>query len=184
MNKRKAEVRRKYDTTAKAYDTRYTDIQNRKYLEVFSKFEVKDSDVIVDVGAGTGLLLDFLHTNKGNIFCCDLSFNMLKEGKKKHQHSHFICADSEYLPFRDSSADIVSSFTVFQNLPNPSSVMNQIIPILKYKGVLILTALQKKFNIKDLEKLIAQTNLETDIIWNLTYEDAFVIARKAETNAE
>ncbi|MCG3226516.1 MAG: class I SAM-dependent methyltransferase [Candidatus Heimdallarchaeota archaeon] len=180
MKERKAELRRKYDTTAKAYDTRYTDIQNRKYLEVFSKFDVKVSDVIVDVGSGTGLLLDFLHYNKGNIFCCDLSFNMLKEGKKKHQHDHFVCADSEFLPFRDSSADIVSSFTVFQNLPNPSAVMNQIIPILKYGGALILTALQKKYKIEDLRKLIAQTNLKIDTIWNLTYEDTSVIARKVE----
>ncbi|MCG3221842.1 MAG: class I SAM-dependent methyltransferase [Candidatus Heimdallarchaeota archaeon] len=180
MNERKAEVRRKYDTTAKAYDTRYTEIQNRKYLEVFSKFDVKDSDVVVDVGAGTGLLLDFLHNNKGNIFCCDLSFNMLKEGKKKHQHNHFICADSEHLPFRESSANIVTSFTVFQNLPNPSAVMNQIIPILKYRGALILTALQKKYKIEDLRKLIAQTNLKIVTIWNLTYEDTSVIARKVE----
>lgn len=180
MKERKAEVRRKYDTTAKAYDTRYTEIQNRKYLEVFSKFDVKDSDVIVDVGAGTGLLLDFLHSNKGNIFCCDFSFNMLKEGKKKHQHNQFICADSEFLPFRDSSADIVSSFTVFQNLPNPSEVIKQIIPILKQRGTLILTALQKKYKIEDLRKLIVQTNLKIDIVWNLTYEDTSVIARKVE----
>ncbi|NPD87811.1 MAG: class I SAM-dependent methyltransferase [Asgard group archaeon] len=178
MNKRKAEVRRKYDTTAKAYDVRYTEIQNRKYLEVFSKLDVKISDVIVDVGAGTGLLLNFLHNNKGNIFCCDLALNMLKEGKKKHHHSHFICADSEFLPFRDSSADIVTSFTVFQNLPNPSAVMKQIIPILKNGGALILTALQKKYKIEDLKKLIAQTNLKIDTIWNLTYEDTSVIARK------
>ena len=105
---------------------------------------------------------------------------MLKEGKKKHQHNHFICADSEFLPFRDSSADIVSSFTVFQNLPDPSAVMNQIIPILKYRGILILTALQKRFKIADLKKLLAQTNLKIDTIWNLTYEDSSVIARKAE----
>lgn len=180
MNERKAEVSRKYDSTAKVYDTRYTEIQNRKYLEVFSKFNVKDSDIIIDVGAGTGLLIGFLHNNKENIFCCDLSFKMLKEGKKKYPNSHFICADSEFLPFREMSADIVTSFTVFQNLPNPLEALKQIIYIMKYKGALILTALQKKYKIENLRELIAQTNLKIDTIWNLTYEDTSVVARKVE----
>jgi ubiquinone/menaquinone biosynthesis C-methylase UbiE len=178
MNEKKAEIQRKYDTTAKVYDKRYTEIQKRKYLEVFSKLEVKDSDIIIDIGGGTGLLLDFLHTNKENIFSCDLSFNMLKEGQKKQPHCHFICADIEYPPFRITSADIVTSFTVFQNLPNPVEALNQIIPIIKEEGTLILTALQKVYKIDDLENLISTTNLKITNIWNLTHEDTSVIARK------
>jgi demethylmenaquinone methyltransferase/2-methoxy-6-polyprenyl-1,4-benzoquinol methylase len=180
MNEKKAEVRRKYDTTAKAYDSRYSEIQHRKYLEVFSKIKIQNSDIIIDVGAGTGLLLDFLHNNKENIFCCDLSFNMLKEGKKKHSQNQFVCADSEFLPFRDSSADLITSFTVLQNLPNPFSTLKQILFILKDKGTLILTALQKKYRTKDLEKLIAKTKLKIDNIWSLTSEDTSLIARKVE----
>jgi demethylmenaquinone methyltransferase/2-methoxy-6-polyprenyl-1,4-benzoquinol methylase len=180
MNKRKADVRQKYDSTAKAYDKRYNDIQKRKYLEVFSKFEIKETDIVIDIGAGTGLLIDFLRDIKENIFCCDLSLNMLKEGKKKHQHNQFICADSENLPFRNSCADLVTSFTVFQNLPNPKEALRQIISMMKPKGTLILTVLKKKYKDDDLRELIVQTNLRINTIWNLAIEDTSVIARKVE----
>ena len=181
MNEKKADIRQKYDNTAKAYDKRYNEIQNRKYLEVFSKFNVKETDIIIDVGSGTGLLIDFLKDRKENIFCCDLSLNMLKEGRKKHKYNQFICADSEFLPFRNSSVDLVTSFTVFQNLPNPLEVLKQIILMLKHEGVLILTALNKKYKTEDLRELIVQTNLIIDTIWNLQLEDTSVIARKVES---
>jgi len=178
MDKRKAEIQHKYDASSRIYDKRYTEIQHGKYREVFSKLEIEDSDIIIDIGGGTGLLLDFLNPIKSNIFSSDLSFNMLREGKKKHPHCQFICADSEVLPFRNSCADLITSFTVFQNLPNPEEALNQILPIIKDKGTLILTALQKSYKKIDLENLITRFDLKIDTIWELSIEDTSVIARK------
>ncbi|MHA1259563.1 MAG: hypothetical protein ACTSRO_07980, partial [Candidatus Heimdallarchaeaceae archaeon] len=95
MEKKKYEIRRKYDETAEIYDQRYEKIQLQKYIEVFEKIDITDSHIILDLGGGTGLLEQFLGVNAAKIFNCDLSFRMLQIGKKKQRNSSFILADSE-----------------------------------------------------------------------------------------
>ncbi|MHA2358227.1 MAG: class I SAM-dependent methyltransferase [Candidatus Heimdallarchaeaceae archaeon] len=180
MSKKKFDVRRKYDATARQYDDRYIDIQQSKYREVFANFDIEEGEVILDIGAGTGLLLDTFPSYVNSIFCCDFSFNMLKIGKEKHKNGNFICADSEKLPFRE--ADLVTCFSVLQNIPNPENTLIEFHSVLKKNKSLILTALQKKFSEKDLRKLVQDSCFEIIRIWSLTQEDISVIAVKREKN--
>ncbi|MFW9852908.1 MAG: class I SAM-dependent methyltransferase [Candidatus Thorarchaeota archaeon] len=180
MNKKKFEVRRRYDATAKHYDPRYTDIQKQKYQEVFSHSNISEYELILDVGAGTGLLLDFFKEKTQNIFCCDFSINMLKEGRKKHSNGFFICSDIESLPFREKCFDLCTSFSVLQNVQNIRKTIEEKIYVIKDNGILILTALKKKFNKNNLRNIVDKAGLKLIKIWDLPIEDISLIARKVE----
>ncbi|MBY9000215.1 MAG: class I SAM-dependent methyltransferase [Candidatus Heimdallarchaeota archaeon] len=178
MGSKKYEIRRRYDATAKQYDSRYLEIQTTKYQELFSEIKIKSSDIILDVGGGTGLLLDFLKENSSNVICCDISFNMLKIGKKKHTRGNFICADSDFLPFREEGFDKVFCISVLNNLPKYHKTMVEMNFLLHKKGKLVLTALTKIFSKVKIEELILNANFAILKLWKLSIEDIAVLAKK------
>lgn len=178
MKDKKYEVRRRYDATATQYDKRYLEIQMIKYNEIFSEINVDNSEIILDVGGGTGLLLDFMENQASNIFCCDISFNMLKEGKNKHKAKHFICADSDLLPFKENTFNKVICVSVIQNVPNPQITLREIYLVLRCEGILILTALTKLFSDSKIKEIMLKANFSTLKLWQLSVEDISVIAKK------
>lgn len=178
MSKKKYEAGKKYEETATKYDARYSSIQQQKFREVFSQTKIKSSDLLLDVGAGTGLLLDFLPSNVQNIISCDISFNMLLEGKNKLKNALFVCADSEHLPFRESCLNIVTCFSVIQNLQEPTITVSESFRVLKIGGKLLLTVLDKIYCDKKLEEIIVQAGYEIEKLWHLSIEDFSVIAKK------
>lgn len=180
MSKKKFEVRRRYDATAKHYDPRYTSIQKQKYREVFSHVNLSEYKIILDVGAGTGLLLDFYNERVQDIFCCDFSFNMLMEGKKKHKNGFFICSDIESLPFRKGSFDLSTSFSVIQNVQNIDKMISEKFDVLRENGELVLTALKNKFDKNKLKHIIDKAGFLLIKIWNLSIEDISLIASKGK----
>ncbi len=177
MNK-KIEATKRYNETAKLYDKRYGDIQIRKYQEVIPEITISDTDLIIDVGGGTGLLSDYLQNNSKNIFICDLSFEMLKEGKRKNKEGHFICADSEALPFRNDCCELVCYFSVFQNLESPDLSLSEGYRSLKPKGRIIVTVLSKLFTQEILEEMLNKNEFVIEKSCKLAVEDFAFIGKK------
>lgn len=92
-----------YDTIAKGYDELYRKEQLEKFEKV-PKLEGK----ILDIGAGTGLLNEFVDVGVS----ADLSTGILKFNKNKMK----ICCSVTHLPFKTNSFDYVVSITVMQDL--------------------------------------------------------------------
>ncbi len=178
MTKKKHDVMKRYNETASKYDDRYRSIQEQKYREIFSMIDYDVNDIVLDVGSGTGLLLDYLSSSVENILCCDLSFNMLVEGRKRHNNAIFICADSDHLPFRDSSFDLTTCISVIQNLPEPFQTIEESFRILKDGGRLLLTALDKKYTDIELRNICVKAGYDVIKLWHLSVEDFSVIAEK------
>ena len=178
MDEKKIEVTRKYNETAEKYDSRYKNIQTTKYLEVFSNYPKPEKKIILDVGGGTGLFFDFLEYSANHIICSDISINMLRNGKKKFRNGCFVCADSENLPFKKNSMDLITSFSMIQNLENPLKAINQMNSMLKTHGNLILTVLDKRLNVEELENIIKSEKMKILKLWKLSIEDIAIIARK------
>ena len=178
MRDKKYEVRRRYDATATHYDKRYLDIQMTKYSEIFSEIDVDNSELILDVGGGTGLLLDFMKNQTSNILCCDISFNMLKEGKNKHKTSHFVCADIDHLPFKENRFKKVICVSVIQNVPDPQLTLREIYSSLRCNGIIILTALTKLFSDSKIKEIMHKARFSILKLWQLSVEDISVIAIK------
>ena len=180
MSKKKPEAVKRYNETASKYDNRYRLIQEQKYREIFSIIEFDSTDIILDVGSGTGLLLDYLSSSIEYILCCDLSFNMLAEGKKRHRKANFICADSDHLPFRDSCVNLTTCISVIQNLPDPIQTIKETFRILKKEGRLLLTALDKIYSDRKLREIIVKAGYDVNKLWHLSVEDFSVIAKKTK----
>ena len=178
MRNKKYDVRQKYDSTADRYDSRYRDIQKQKYFEIFSETEIGKRSIVVDVGGGTGLLLDYLKREDCTTIVTDLSFEMLKEGRKKFPRGYFVCSDSEFLPFKKEIGDIVTCISVIQNLEDPHKTIEECKHILKENKKLILTALEKLFDPENLRKIVEKIGFSIDRIWLLSIEDLALIASK------
>jgi len=178
MSNKKYEVRHKYDSTAEQYENRYTAIQKQKYFEIFSDIDFEEKTIVYDVGGGTGLLLNYLKQDNITIIVNDISLEMLKVGRNKHPLGFFVCADSEFLPFREESGDFVTCISVVQNLVNPQKTIDECHDIVKKKGYLVLTALKKISNIKILKNMVKKSGFKIIKSWNLSIEDMVLIARK------
>ncbi|MCE7738721.1 MAG: class I SAM-dependent methyltransferase [Candidatus Heimdallarchaeota archaeon] len=178
MSNKKYEVRHKYDSTAEQYENRYTAIQKQKYFEIFSDIDFEKKTIVYDVGGGTGLLLNYLKQDNVTIIVSDISLEMLKVGRNKYPLGFFVCADSEFLPFREESGDFVTCISVVQNLVNPQKTIDECHDMVRKKGYLVLTALKKIFNIKSLKNIVKKSGFKIIKSWNLSIEDIVLIARK------
>ncbi len=178
MNTKKFEVARRYNETADAYDKRYTKIQHTKFREVLPELDFQKHEIIVDIGGGTGLLIDFLKDIEQNIIVCDLSYEMLKIGKNKHKRCHFICADSESLPLRQSCSQKTFYFSVLQNLEESDQTLREGFRILQNNGYIVVTALTKIFEEEKLKQILEKIEFKIKKIWVLSIEDIAVLAKK------
>ena len=180
MNNKRFRSILSYNETAEGYDKRYKEIQFAKYREVLVELEIHHSDIILDIGGGTGLIIDFNKEFIQNSVICDLSFEMLKAGKKKHKRGYFICADSEELPFRNNCSDITCLFSILQNLEKPDKTLLESKRVLKNDGKIIITALSKIFDQNILENTLINLKFSISRNWLLSVEDLAIIGKRNE----
>ena len=77
--------------------------------ELIDLMNVQEDENIIDVGSGTGDLINLILKLKknNNIYAVDLNSEMLKYSEKRHKNKNvtFIRANAEKLPFNNSSID-------------------------------------------------------------------------------
>lgn len=98
--------------------------------------------VILDIGTGTGFILDNFSAlqKEGNFICLDISRNMLKKALLKHERRIYsaIRADAESLPVRDNSTDMITISSTLHHLPNPGLCLREIYRVLKPGGIFLI----------------------------------------------
>ena len=57
----------------------------------------------------------------------------------------FLCADADNLPFLDRSFDQIFTFTLLQNMPNPSKTLKEICRVANTGSQVIITVTKKVF---------------------------------------
>lgn len=127
-----------YDETNTAYYSKYPKISCK---DVAQKLKNKQYQSLLDIGCGTGYLIDLLHMQKNALYCgLDLSPEMLKMAKKKLPESVFLTeGSSDSLPYEDNSFDIVTCIQSFHHYPNPEKAMAEAYRVLKNGGLYILS---------------------------------------------
>ncbi len=164
---KKLTVKDDYDKNAVYYDRRYARIQGVKYNMLLN--HLPKIGLLFDLGCGTALIVKLKKLDKLRYIGVDISAKMIKIAlKRRHFYKNFIIGDVEYLPLREKVAEVISAFTVLQNLEDQPLFINEVKRILNKSGLVILSVLKKNLSLDNLKNILVKNN--------------FIIERKVEEN--
>lgn len=165
----KRSVIRYYDKIARIYNALYGREQKLKFKEVLKVLNVGNSNIILDVGCGTGLLFNHIKNSARLIVGVDLSLMNLKIALRRIKEGKLnnillIRADADFLPFKNGVFDKVFAITLLQNMPNPTLTIHEILRVARDDSILILTGLKKFFSKDNFSRLLLEACLPHSFI--------------------
>jgi ubiquinone/menaquinone biosynthesis C-methylase UbiE len=130
-----------YDALSKNYDELYGEEQDKKHAKVLDLLGNKKFDVIVDVGCGTGKLLELISQRSQLGLGIDLSIHMLNKAKLRTTNAsvQLVRADASHLPLQDHTADGVTSISMTESGPALDEHFNELLRIATKHATLIMT---------------------------------------------
>ncbi|MBI3585084.1 MAG: methyltransferase domain-containing protein [Nitrospinae bacterium] len=142
------------DIDSSGYDLRYTSLKYKaKYKTLLDELNPEQEDIILDLGAGTGVLTASYINKCKCVVAVDFSFQSLMKlkGKVKRDSVHLIHADASFLPLRKGIFDKVVSNDLLEHIPSDKlrrAVIKQIYDMLRKGGELTLSAYHLNFSKK------------------------------------
>jgi ubiquinone/menaquinone biosynthesis C-methylase UbiE len=133
-----------YDKYASLYDDKLD------FLNSFEKGMIGEivGDVsgkkVLDVGCGTGRLIQKLVEKGAVVTGADISSEMLKIAQRKFGQVEFVEADIEHLPFENDSFDVVVASFVIVHLKDLRKAFDEVYRVLKPGGSFIVTNVNQK----------------------------------------
>ncbi len=129
-----------YNNIAKSYNELYKEEQEKKLKIIKKLLKIKKTDILLDIGAGTGISFPYF---KCKIIGIEPSEEMIKQSKEK-----IVKGRAENLHFPDEYFDIVISVTAIHNFDDYKKAIKEIIRVLKPEGKIVISLLKKssKFN--------------------------------------
>ena len=153
---------RRYNLTANMYDARYRDEQQAKYKAALKELSLNPNCTILDVGCGSGLLLETIAWHIKTIVGIDISKELLLLAKKqaqKHDNINLVLADADYLPFKADFFDTLFAFTILQNMPNPVATLKELQFPACADACFIVTGLKAAVSAEKLDRILKKSNL-------------------------
>lgn len=135
-------LREEYAREAGRYDRRWSAYVEGTTRETLRRLRVAENDRVLDVGCGSGVLLDRLaRTVPGaGLAGVDLSGAMLDVARRRLGPGVELCrAAAEALPCADASFDTVVSVSVFHFIRRPEAALREMRRVLAPGGRLVLT---------------------------------------------
>lgn len=134
MMKKHAElVRRNFSYSAKTYDKIAT-MQRSIADELLTRIHnVSGSSALLDIGMGTGYLLQMLHLRypDARLFGCDYAYGMVRQAHEKKISARLLQADAQMLPFSDGVFDAAVSNVTYQWVPDLAKAFLDVCRVLK-----------------------------------------------------
>ena len=161
--KEKEKIAKRYNVTAQLYDLRYRDEQESKYDAILNSVRITVGEYILDIGCGTGLLIQRIGEKNGIIIGIDFSKRMLEEAKKACsglENVSLICGDADFLPLREETIDKIFIITLLQNMPQPKQTILEVTRVAKDDSEIVLTWQKKLFKEKDLTESLENYGLD------------------------
>jgi len=178
----KEEIRRSYDKIGgRLYDLRYSEEQERKFSAAISRVSFLQDDLGLDVGCGTGLLLEKISNCVGVAVGLDLSRGLISWARsklKESQNAVLILSDADYLPFRQRTFDKLFAITLLQNISNPREALSEAIRVTRSEATMVVSGLKKKYSKEELTALIASVGLTVQGLVDGELKDFVAICRK------
>jgi ArsR family transcriptional regulator len=135
-----------YDALSAGYDELYGKEQNKKHAKVLQVIGKRKFNIIVDIGCGTGKLLELIAPRSKLTLGIDLSVRMMSKGKqgKTNLGIQWIRADASHLPFQDRIVDGVTSVSMTESGPVLDEHFNEISRIATEDALLVMTIFEDK----------------------------------------
>ena len=131
-----------YNKLSRSYDELYGEEQLRKHDKVVESLGNRRFGITVDIGCGTGTLLEKLGWRCEAAVGIDVSSEMLLKAKTRlgRERAELIRADSKALPIRRATMDCVLAISLLDSSgENYKAQMSEIKRIAKQQGTLALT---------------------------------------------
>lgn len=135
-------VQVEYARLAAIYDRRWRFYIDATLKATLQHLAIAPESTILDVGCGTGLLLQQLSERypAATLVGLDSSAEMLAVAREKLSPAIALhLGEANQLPFSNQQFDYVISTSAFHYFRNPSKVLQEFSRILKLKGCLIIT---------------------------------------------
>jgi len=151
-----------YNKISEGYDELHKEEQLKKLSIIKNNLKIKKSDLLLDVGCGTGISSQF----DCKVIGIDPSTGLLKRNKNKNK----ILAKAEYLPFKSNTFDFVISVTALHNFNNFEKSLKEIKRVGKSNFIFSILKRSSKLNrikkeIKNNFKIKKTIKEEKDIIF-------------------
>ena len=135
---------REFTQAARVYESGHAgiyEICKDDYPQLVAELEAEPFGDVLDVGCGTGAVVELLHERypEARYTGLDLTPAMIDVAQAKGlPNCAFVVGDAEDLPFGDASFDAVISSNSFHHYPNPSAFFAGVARVLRPGGRLIL----------------------------------------------
>lgn len=136
-----AAVSREYDRLAPRYERRWRSYVEASVRETAARLPLRSGIRVLDLGCGTGTLLQRIAENPLGVSCCglDVSRRMLSLAAQRAPTVPLLRADAHQLPFAPGSFDLVVSTSALHYWREPNRVLAEIRMVLDRSGGLVIT---------------------------------------------
>ena len=138
IQKRSQETSRFFDAVSKDWEILKKDIIGDLDLNGKILKNIPVSDIVTDLGCGTGDLLPLLKLKSNHVIGVEKSVKMLNEARKHYELDRdgieIRVGELEHLPLRDGEAEIALTNLVLHHLSEPKKAIKEVHRILKSKG--------------------------------------------------
>ena len=148
---KKWEVLHHYNRLARIYDSLYGEEQNAKIESILEILKIRCKDLALDLGCGTGLLIEHIASKVAHFVGIDLAGKAIKVAAERSrrlgikENVSLIRADVDHLPFRDDVFDRIFALTLLQNVPEPRETIREMVRVAKGMSQIAVTGLKKHF---------------------------------------
>jgi ubiquinone/menaquinone biosynthesis C-methylase UbiE len=121
----------------------------RRIFDLVQSFQIRKGDWVADVGTGTGILHPYLLKKigeMGRLFAFDLSFEMIREAKKKPSGPNCLCfqANVNHIPLPDGICDHVICFAAFPHFTGKPEALREMTRVAKIGAHLVIAHLMSR----------------------------------------
>ncbi len=117
----------------------------KKLEKIMELSKIKDSSKIIDIGTGTGVMLEYLlQTNPSKITAIDISENMIAVAKSKYKDNRISFVNDDILKFKETGYDYAILYSVYPHFEDKEALFTQISNLLNKDGKIIIAHSQSK----------------------------------------
>jgi ubiquinone/menaquinone biosynthesis C-methylase UbiE len=135
-------VLEEYGKLAPHYDRRWSFYVEETLRETLRRLELEPGESLLDVGCGTGVLLEALSNSVpgARLSGADASPEMLRVARRRLGGAVLLeQSRAESLPFSDASFDVVVSTNAFHYFRSPLGALEEMARVLRPNGRLVVT---------------------------------------------